>query len=248
MNTATITNPVVSREQWVEARKALLVKEKEQTRRRDQLASERRNLPWVKVDKEYIFDTAQGKKTLSELFRDKSQLIVYHFMLGPGWAEGCVGCSFGADHFNAALQHLLQKDVHFVAVSRATVAEIDAFKKRMGWNFQWVSSNQSDFNYDFHVSASEEDKNKGGMYYNFQSQPFVMDELPGISVFYKNEDGEIFHTYSSYGRGGEEMLGTYFFLDLTPKGREEKTGDLSEWVRHHDKYEKVIAEKESCCH
>lgn len=267
MNTQTLTespkpaNRVVAREEWLEARKALLQKEKELTRRRDELSAERRRLPWVSVDKNYVFDTAEGKKSLADLFNNRSQLIIYHFMLGPGWQEGCVGCSFGADHFNAAMQHLLQKDVNFVAVSRAPLAEIEAFKKRMGWTFNWVSSYGTDFNFDFHVSASEADRKKGEMYYNFSTTPHVMDELPGTSVFFKNEEGEIFHTYSSYGRGGEDMLVTYYFLDLTPKGREENDGrgSLNDWVRHHDKYEKPgyvdetgryheTKDEGNCCH
>jgi len=260
MNT-TLNNPVVSREEWLEARRALLQKEKELTRLKDKLSAERRQLPWIKIEKEYVFDTPQGKKTLSELFQNKSQLIVYHFMFGPGWQEGCVGCSFGSDHTDAALQHLLQKDVNYVAVSRAPLSEIEPFRKRMGWKFDWVSSNGSDFNYDFHVSATDEEKQRGQMFYNFTNMPYVMDEASGTSVFYKNEKGEIFHTYSSYGRGGEDILGTYFFLDITPKGRDEADtdGNLTNWVRHHDKYDKggyvdqtgryhADEKKEDCCH
>jgi len=254
-------NPVVSWDEWLEARKTLLTKEKELTRKRDEISAERRRLPWMKVEKNYVFDTLHGPKTLAELFQHKSQLIIYHFMLGPGWAEGCVGCSFGADHFDSALQHLLQKDVNFLVVSRAPLNEIEPFRKRMGWDFKWASSFGNDFNFDFHVSPTDEEKKKGEMFYNFDTQPYVMEELPGFSIFYKNEAGEIFHTYSAFGRGTEEVLGTYFFLDLTPKGRDEEEGKggMNSWIRHHDKYDKSgyvdeqgryheTEEKGSCCH
>ncbi len=263
MAMSTVQNQnVVSRAEWLAARKALLTKEKELTHLRDELSRQRRELPWVKVEKNYQFDTPNGKKTLAELFGDRSQLIVYHFMFGPGWGEGCVGCSFLSDHVDAALQHVLQKDITYVAVSRAPLSEIVPFKKRMGWRFDWVSSNGSDFNYDYHVSFSKEDIAKGKVYYNFEMQELPIEEMSGVSVFYKNADGDIFHTYSSYARAGESFLGTYQFLDLTPKGRDENgpRHDLSDWVRHHDRYNAggfvhpsgryQAAEKkeESCCH
>lgn len=240
MSQSTIEQPrVVSREEWLEARKRHLVREKELTRLRDKLSAERRELPWVKVEKNYVFDTPTGKRTLADLFDGRSQLVVNHFMLGPGWEAGCVGCSFGADHLDAALVHLEHHDVTVVAVSRAPLTEIEAYKARMGWHFDWVSSHGSDFNYDYHVSFTEDDLAKGKIYYNYEMTEASIEELPGLSVFYKDEAGDIFHTYSSYARGGEELLGTYVVLDFTPKGRNE-TGpnhNLMDWVRRHDEYE-----------
>jgi predicted dithiol-disulfide oxidoreductase (DUF899 family) len=230
-------HPIVSREEWLAARKELLAKEKELTRLRDRLNVERRALPWVKIDKEYVFDGPDGKETLADLFTGRSQLIVKHFMFGPGWREGCVGCSFGVDHSVAALVHLEHHDVSYVAVSRAPFAEIEAFRRRMGWRLKWVSSQSSDFNYDFHVSFTQDEIARGQAYYNYDLRPIAIDELSGRSVFYKDETGSIFHTYSSYGRGGENFLGTYHFLDITPKGREETiNGNMTDWVRHHDRY------------
>ena len=232
---------VVSRPEWLAARKALLAKEKEATHQRDQLNSEREALPWVKVTKEYVFDTPTGKKTLTGLFDGRSQLIVYHFMLGPGWAAGCPGCSFLSDHLDGALPHLEHHDVTLTAVSRAPLAEIEAYKKRMGWKFPWASAFDSDFNYDYHVSFTKDELAGGKASYNFMEMPARGDatdtELPGMSAFYKNDAGEIFHTYSSYGRGAEEWIGTLMILDRAPKGRNEtKTMDF---VRRHDEYEKV---------
>ena len=229
---------VVSQDEWLIARKQLLVKEKEFTRRRDQLATERRALPWVRVEKSYVFDGPDGKETLADLFGGHSQLIIKHFMFGPDWSEGCVGCSFGQDHVDGILVHLAHRDVSYVAVSRAPLPEIQAFKKRMGWQVKWVSSFGSDFNFDFHVSFRPEEIAKGEVYYNYETSKIGIDELSGNSVFYKDVNGDVFHTYSSYGRGGEDMLGTYRFLDLVPKGRDE-TGpnhNLTDWVRHHDRY------------
>jgi predicted dithiol-disulfide oxidoreductase (DUF899 family) len=230
---------VVSRDEWIAARKELLIKEKEQTRLRDQLAAERRALPWVKVEKEYVFDAPEGKVTLAGLFGGRSQLVVKHFMLGPGWKEGCVGCSFEVDHIEGALVHLEHHDVTYVAISRAPLAEIEAFKKRMGWSFKWVSSTGNDFNYDYHVSFTKEQLATDKVYYNYRMTDASIDELSGISVFYKDEAGDVFHTYSTYGRGAEELLGTYIVLDLTPKGRNEigPSHDLTDWVRHHDRYD-----------
>jgi predicted dithiol-disulfide oxidoreductase (DUF899 family) len=230
---------VVSTDEWLAARKQLLAKEKEFTRARDALNAERRKLPWVKVEKEYVFDTPQGRKPLAELFEGRSQLIVNHFMMGPGWKEGCVGCSFGADHIEGALVHLEHHDVSYVAVSRAPLAEIEPFKRRMGWKFRWVSSFGSDFNFDYHVSFTPEQIVGGRVYYNYDWREFNGDESAGLSVFYKDDAGQIFHTYSSYGRGNEELLGTYVHLDITPKGRNENGPgfNLTDWVRHHDRYD-----------
>jgi predicted dithiol-disulfide oxidoreductase (DUF899 family) len=229
---------VVTREEFTAARKELLRKEKELTRLHDKLSAERRSLPWVKVEKEYTFDAPEGKVTLAQLFDGRSQLIVHHFMFGPGWKEGCVGCSFNSDHADGALVHLQNHDVSFVRVSRAPLPEIQAFNKRMGWHAKWVSSNGSDFNYDYHVSFPEADKARGKTYYNYAESEFMSEEMSGLSVFYKDAAGDVFHTYSTYARGDEGVLGTYFYLDLTPMGRNETGpgGNLGDWVRHHDRY------------
>ncbi|HUA55931.1 MAG TPA: thioredoxin family protein [Candidatus Sulfotelmatobacter sp.] len=232
-------HPVVSRDEWLAARKTLLAHEKEFTRLRDKLTAERRALPWVKVDKPYAFDTTTGKKTLADLFDGRSQLVIKHFMLGPGWQEGCVGCSFGADHIDGGLVHLEHHDVSVVAVSRAPLAEILAYKQRMGWRFEWASSHGSDFNHDYHVSFTKEELAAGKVFYNYAMIEGGMDELPGLSVFYRDDAGQVFHTYSTYARGAEELLTTYMVLDLTPKGRNE-TGprrNLTDWVRRHDSYD-----------
>lgn len=231
-------HPIVSREEWVKARKELLKKEKEFTRLRDQLNAESRELPWVRVEKTYVFDGPNGKETLSDLFAGRSQLIVNHFMLGPGWKEGCVGCSLGADHNDGIIVHLEHHDVSFVAISRAPRPEIEAFKKRMGWRFKWVSSFGSDFNYDYHVSFTPDEIRKGQVYYNYDIREFQVEELAGTSMFYKDGKGDIFHTYSAFARGSEMLGGVYGYLDHLAKGRNE-TGpnhDLSDWVRHHDRY------------
>jgi len=228
---------VVSRDEWLAARKALLANEKALTRARDALSEERRRLPWVRVEKEYVFDGPDGRETLADLFAGRSQLIVKHFMLGPDWEEGCVGCSFQSDHIDGVLPHLEHHDVTLLAVSRAPFDKIDAFKKRMGWRFKWVSSFASDFNYDYNVSFTPGQIASGEMYYNFEKCRIDSDELSGISVFHKDSGGDIFHTYSQYARGGEMMIGTYSWLDITPKGREENVrGNLTDWVRHHDRY------------
>ncbi|TDN63601.1 thioredoxin family protein [Paraburkholderia sp. BL10I2N1] len=234
---------IVSREEWLAAHKAHLAEEKALTHARDALAAKRRALPWAKVDKTYSFDTPHGRKTLAELFNVRSQLIVYHFMLGPDWDEGCPGCSFLSDHIDGALLHVEQRDVAYVAVSRAPLAKIEAFRKRMGWHFRWVSSHGSDFNYDYHVSFTPEQRAKGKVYYNFDmtevtAQGFDSDELPGVSVFYKDEAGDVFHTFSAYGRGAEPLIGAYNLLDLTPKGRDEEH-NMMDWLRHHDRYAEV---------
>ena len=225
---------IVSQEEWTVERKALLAKEKELTRHRDQVNAERRQLPWVKVTKEYVFDTMDGKKTLSDLFEGRSQLIVGHFMFSPDWNAGCVGCSFGNDHVDAAYQHLQHHDVTYVAVGRAPLQKLEAYRKRMGWRFNFVSSFDSDFNYDFNVSFTKDDLADGKVYYNYEETETKMEDLPGGSVFYKDGNGDIFHTYSDFGRGGEELLGAYMLLDMTPKGRNE-THAMS-WVRRHDEY------------
>lgn len=239
---------IASREEWLDARKALLREEKEFTRLRDRLSAARRALPWVKVEKTYVFDTPEGRQTLAELFAGRSQLVIQHFMLGPDWKEGCVGCSFGADHIDGALIHIEHHDVSFAAVSRAPLAEIEAYKKRMGWRFKWVSSHGSDFNFDYHVSFRESDLAKGRVFYNYTMTEAGIAELPGLSVFVKGDSGDIFHTYSSYARGTEELLTTYMLLDMTPMGRNE-TGphhNLMDWVRRHDEYEER-ASAASCC-
>jgi predicted dithiol-disulfide oxidoreductase (DUF899 family) len=232
-------NPIVSEQQWVAARKRLLDKEKQLTKLREELSAERRALPWVEVTKRYEFEGPDGIESLTDLFGGHSQLIVKHFMFGPGWAEGCVGCSFHADHMDGANLHLGQRDVTLLAVSRAPFAEIDLFKQRMGWRFKWVSSYGSDFNYDFHVSFRPEEVATGRGYYNYEVRDVQIDELSGLSVFYKDEGDRIFHTYSTFARGAEVLLGTYNYLDLVPKGRDETgpRGNLSDWVRHHDRYD-----------
>jgi predicted dithiol-disulfide oxidoreductase (DUF899 family) len=235
----TTAPQVVSQDQWLAARKQLLKKEKEFTKLRDELSRERRELPWEKVEKQYTFQGPKGKETLAELFDGRNQLIVYHFMLGPGWKEGCPSCSFLADHFNPSVVHLAQRDVTFVAVSRAPLPEIEVFKKRMGWGFKWVSSSGSDFNFDYHVSFTKEQLAKGDTFHNFEMQSkFGGEERPGASVYYKNGSGEIFHTYSTYSRGLDILIGAYNFLDLTPKGRDEEgLPHGMAWVRHHDRYQ-----------
>jgi predicted dithiol-disulfide oxidoreductase (DUF899 family) len=238
MTKSTIEKPrIVSREEWLAARKELLAKEKNFTHQRDALSAERRNLPWEKVEKQYVFDGTNGKETLSELFGGRSQLIVYHFMFGPDWKEGCPSCSFVADHFDGAIVHLAQRDVTFVAISRAPLPQIEAFQKRMGWRFKWVSSHANDFNFDYHVSFTKDEKAKGKVYYNYDMSEFQSEEGPGASVFYKDATGGIFHTYSSYGRGLDILLGAYNWIDLTPKGRDEEGLPYPmAWIRHHDRY------------
>ncbi len=230
-------NPkVVSEPEWLVARKDLLTREKELTRLRDEVSRHRRELPWVKIDKEYIFDGPDGRQTLADLFDGRSQLIVYHFMLGPGWEEGCKSCSYLADHFDGANGHLPHRDVTFVVISRAPLSQIQSYQKRMGWRFKWLSSHGKDFNFDYHVSFTEEDEKKGKVYYNYATQEFISDELPGLSVFYKDENGDVFHTYSTYARGLDILVGAYNLLDLTPKGRNENPDATMDWVRRHDEY------------
>lgn len=238
---------VVNRQEWIEAQKAHLKKEKELMRQADQLKEELRALPWVKVDKAYTFQGKNGKVSLADLFGNNSQLIVYHFMFAPGWEEGCIGCSFLSDHVDGGLIHLENHDVSFAAISRAPYPEIQAYKKRMEWQFNWVSSFETSFNYDFNVSFTPEQlQNKTAMY-NFVpvAEGEEMEEQHGISVFYKDDSGDIFHTYSSYGRGNENIITTYHFLDMTPKGRNEKD-NLTDWVKRHDQYGNAD-QPASCC-
>jgi predicted dithiol-disulfide oxidoreductase (DUF899 family) len=239
---------VVSQSEWLTARKALLAKEKEFSHARDKLSEARRALPWVKVDKSYVFDGPNGKQSLADLFDGRGQLIVYHFMLGPGWKDGCPSCSFLADHFDGAAIHLAQRDVTLVVVSRAPLAEIEAYKKRMGWKFKWVSSYDNDFNHDFHVSFTK-DELANGAEYNYSTGKIPSEELPGLSAFIKNEAGGVLHTYSSYARGLDILVGTYNFLDMAPKGRDEGALPWTmAWVRRHDEYESApIAPRTSCC-
>jgi predicted dithiol-disulfide oxidoreductase (DUF899 family) len=234
---STQNHPVVSQEIWIIERKKLLAREKELTHLRDQIAYERRAMPWVLVDKHYVFETTHEPCTLADLFADKSQLLVQHFMLSPGSEQGCSRCSFMADHADGMTAHLAQRDTTFVAISRAPIATIERFRQRMGWQFKWVSSQANAFNFDFGVSFTPEEKAKDEVTYNYSKQPFWSEELPGVSVFIKNKNGEIFHTYSTYMRGVEVMMGTYNLLDLTPKGRDEKPGQGMHWVRHRDRYE-----------
>lgn len=242
MTTAPAEPRVASRAEWLEARKALLAREKELTRMHDRVAEERRALPWVRVEKEYVFDGPDGRVSLADLFEHRPQLMVYHFMFAPGWKEGCDGCSFVADHVDAARQHFEHNNLSFAAVSRAPWTELEPFKRRMGWGFRWVSSAGSDFNYDFGVSFRREDLDRGEVVYNYRSLRLKSEEQPGASVFYRNDAGEIFHTYSCYERGLEVLLGTYAFLDLAPMGRNE-TGPMS-WLRFHDRYDD---RPKSCC-
>jgi len=239
-------HPVVSREEWLVARRALLAREKEATRQRDRLNAERLALPWVKVEKAYAFETPAGRRTLAELFDGRGQLMVYHFMLGPDWSAGCPGCSFLADHLDGALPHLEHHDVTLTAVSRAPLPKIEAYQRRMGWRFPWVSAFDSDFNHDFHVSFTPQELAGESVTYNFAEIPpsRAHDELPGLSAFIKDEAGTVYHTYSSYARGPEELIGTYMILDRAPKGRNETKG--MSWMRRHDEYEDA-PKAHSCC-
>ena len=239
-------------------RKAYLAEEKAFSKARDQLARKRRELPWEKVERNYLFDTPSGKQSLADLFSDKSQLIIYHFMLGPGWEAGCPSCSLIADHFDGATIHLAQRDIAFAVVSRAPLPEIEKFKARMGWQFKWLSSFGSDFNADYQVSVSPQEKASGKVLYNYEIiEKFPSEERPGASVFFKNPAGEIFHTYSTYGRGLDILIGAYNLIDLVPKGRDESGLAFSmAWVRHHDRYEGAVVDTKasyqqpksaSCC-
>ena len=260
---AQLEHPVVSQAEWLAARKEFLKKEREFTHMRDELSRQRRELPWEKVEKDYVFDGPSGKVTLADLFKGRSQLMIYHFMFGPGWSEGCKSCSYLADHFDGPAIHLAHRDVTLAVISHAPMAEIAPFKKRMGWKFPWVSSFGSDFNYDYHVSFTPEERASGKVLYNYELMNFPSEEGPGLSVFFKDANGDIFHTYSSYSRGLDMFVGAYHFLDHAPKGRDEAgLAHTMAWVRHHDKYadgysvdptegyvepRKVSATGSSCC-
>jgi predicted dithiol-disulfide oxidoreductase (DUF899 family) len=234
------SHPIVSRSEWLEARKALLAKEKAFTKSRDQLNAEQRALPWVRIEKEYVFDGPSGKITLAQLFGGRSQLFIKHFMMGPGQTRQCVGCSFEVDHVQGLLPHFENHELTYAAVARAPIDEIEALRKRMGWNFTWVSSYNSDFNYDFNVSFTPEQIAAGTAFYNFQQGNPGMEDLSGDSVFLKDDSGQIFHTYSTFGRGGEQFLGAYNYFDVTPKGRNENGPyhSLTDWVRPWNMYGK----------
>lgn len=237
-----MNNPaIVSREKWLESRRALLIKEKELTRLRDEVSLQRQEMPWVKVEKQYQFDGPDGEASLSDLFVGKQQLLIYHFMLGPDWEEGCTSCSFWADNFDGIDIHLAHRDISFLAVSRAPYDKLAAYKKRMGWRFKWLSSFGSDLNYDYQVSFTPEQKEDNEIEYNFRKTPYFIDELVGVSVFAKDEQGDIFHTYSTYSRGVDMLNGAYNYIDLTPKGRDEH-GEAQNmgWLKRHDQYEKSI--------
>lgn len=243
-----MNHPTASREQWLAERRALLAREKELSRLHDQLAQARRALPWVRVTQDYVLDTPGGPRPLADLFQGRRQLLVQHFMFGPGWAEGCKSCSFMADHLDSMAPHLAQRDIALLVVSRAPLAELEAFRQRMGWRFTWASSHGSRFNRDFHVSFEPEDRVDGAVFYNFQPTPFPREEAPGISVFCRNDAGEVFHTYSTYGRGLEVMMGTYGLIDLTPRGRDEAGLEYTmAWLRHHDRYEHDAPAPAACC-
>ncbi len=231
-------NAVLPHDQWIIARKALLAEEKEFSRLRDELTAKRQALPWEKVEKDYVFEGPDGRETLSDLFDGRSQLIVYHFMYGPGWEVGCKSCSFLADHFEPAIVHLNSRDVSVAVISRAPFQDFQAFRKRMGWSFKWLSSHGGDFNEDFNVSFTQTEIDNGNTYYNYEEQKFPSTEAPGASVFYKDEKDDIFHTYSVYARGLDMFITAYHYLDIVPKGRDENgLAYTMEWVRHHDSYE-----------
>lgn len=232
---AGIDREVVSEAEWLVAREDLLAREKEFARQRDALTAARCDLPMVRVEKNYVFEGADGRETLAHLFAGRTQLIVYHFMLAPGWREGCKSCSYLADHFDGANYHLPHRDVTLVVVSRAPLPEIQAYQRRMGWRFKWVSSHGSDFNFDYHVSFTPEEEKKNEVYYNYRTEEFIAEELPGLSVFYQ-QDSDVFHTYSTYARGLDSLIGAYNFLDLVPKGRNENPESTMDWVRRHDEY------------
>ena len=266
MTATESSHKIVSHEEWERARKEHLAAEKTFTRQRDELSRQRRELPWEKVEKNYVFDGPQGQRTLAQIFGRHSQLLVYHFMFAPTWEEGCRSCSYLADHFDGMLPHLAHRDVSFAAISHAPLERLQAFQKRMGWRFPWYSSFTSDFNYDYHVSLSPEERGKKEIYYNYEMMEFRPEERPGLSAFFKDASGEIFHTYSTYARGLDILVGAYNFLDMAPKGRDEDSLNFSmAWVRHHDKYDNnytvdpnvsykqpevvqtIAAAKPSCC-
>ena len=250
MNMITTPHPVVTRDDWLVQRRELLEREKALTRQRDQIARDRRALPWVRIDKAYVFDTRAGRRTLSELFDGRRQLMIQHFMFAPGWEQGCKSCSFMADHLAGAQIHLEQRDLTVVLVSRAPLADLERFRRRMGWPFKWASSHDSDFNRDFAVSFPPESRVGGEVDYNYRRTAFPQDEAPGISFFFRNDAGEVFHTYSTFGRGVEAMMMTYDMLDMAPQGRgEDQDAHGMQWVRHHDRYDATPADApaSACC-
>lgn len=237
MSTSLDNHPVVSDSEWLTARKELLATEKAFTRQRDDLSRQRRDLPWRKIEKTYVFDGPDGPETLADLFQGRNQLIVYHFMFAPDWSQGCQGCSFVGDHLDPTVVHLRQRDVSLTMISRAPLDKLLAFRERMGWSFPWVSSFQNDFHRDFRVFFTPEEVSSGLPIYNFDSLPSSISDLPGLSVFAKNDDGDIFHTYSTYARGLDIFLTTYHLLDTVPKGRDEDGMPTMAWLRHHDRYD-----------
>lgn len=243
----TMPNKIVSREEWIKAHTKHREHELELTRFRDRISQERRELPWVKITEDYTFDGPNGKVSLADLFDGRSQLFVYHFMFAPEWEEGCSGCSFVADHVDSARIHFEQADLSFAAISRAPVEKLEAFKKRMGWTFNWVSSNHNSFNYDFQVSFKQEDLDKGPVYYDFKMRKINSQDNPAASVFIKDEEGNIYHTFSTFSRGVEILVGAFNFLDWVPKGRNEH-GEIMPWVKLHDQYNATNGAAKACCH
>lgn len=238
----TTTTPVcehrvVPLEEWLKERTALLAEEKDLTRRHDAIASKIRDLPWVKIEQDYEFDSPTGKKSLTDLFGSHSQLIVYHFMFDPTWSQGCKSCSFIADHYNGIVVHLAHRDISFVTVSKAPIDKIERFRARMGWTFEWVSSGNTDFGRDFGVSFTDQELSDNATVYNFNRKPYPIRELPGLSVFCKDGRGGIYHTYSTYARGLDHFVTAYQYMDVTPKGRDEAETPGMGWLRHHDRYE-----------
>ena len=242
-----MNNPIVSESEWLAARRQHLLREKDLLRQLDDLRRQRRELPWTQVTKPYVFTGPCGQEALGDLFGDCSQLIVQHFMFAPDWDEGCVGCSFQADHVDSAFMHLRHHDIAFASVSLAPYPKLEAFRRRMGWQFHWVSSYDSDFNYDFGVSFREEELADGAALYNFEARELDGEEMPGVSAFCRDASGAIYRTYSAYGRGAEQLVGAYNYLDIAPRGRNENgpAFDLTDWVRHHDRYE--AAASGGCC-
>ena len=248
---AVVSPAIVSQAEWLPARRALLEQEKAFTKQRDELSRKLRELPWVRVEKNYVFDSVHGSVSLSDLFAGRTQLIVYHFMFGPEWTEGCPSCSLVADNIVPSAVHLANRDTTLVLVSRAPIGKMEEFRKRMGWQIPWVSSLGNSFNWDYHVSFTQEDVKRGKAYYNFDVGWFPGEEGQGVSVFYKDAQGSIFHTYSAYARGAEPLIGTYALLDLTPKGRDEDLLSFPmAWIRHHDRYPEIakVQSAETCCH
>lgn len=247
MTTTTLSKPeIVSRQEWLAARKALLAKERAATHQLDAVRAERRRMPWVRVDKDYVFQGPEGPCTLADLFRGRSQLAVYHYMLTPGSDHICKGCSFIADHIDSARQHFEQADLAFAAISRVPLERIEQVRQRLGWTFPWVSSHGTDFNFDFGVSFRKEDIAAGRAIYNYGTPIKSSEDMHGTSIFARNERGEIFHTYSTFARGDEVLMGAFSWLDLTPKGRNEGDGVMS-WLKLHDEYETSDNHAHACC-